>query len=166
MTLPRLGIEFMMPAGFENLSYFGLGPMESYQDKRLASVMGLYSTTVSDHFEPYIKPQENMAHVDTVWVEVSDGKGSGMRVIKTEETTEFSFNCSHYTPMQLTETLHHHRLTPLAETVINVDWKQCGLGSNSCGPKLAEEYALKDHFYAYSFRLIPFDGKISPFELI
>lgn len=166
VSLPRLGIEFMMPAGFENLRYFGLGPMESYQDKRQASIMGLFSTTVSDHFEPYIKPQENMAHADTVWTEVSDGNGRGMRILKTEGTAEFSFNCSHYTPMQLTKTLHHHELTPLAETVLNVDWKQCGVGSNSCGPKLAEEYALKDRFYAYSFRLIPFKGETDPFDII
>ncbi len=166
VTLPRLGIEFMMPVGFEYLRYFGLGPMESYQDKRLASTMGLYSSTVSDHFEPYIKPQENMAHADTVWVELRDNNSRGIRVLKTEETTSFSFNCSHYTPMQMTKTLHRHELKPISETVVNVDWKQCGIGSNSCGPQLAEEYKLKGEYFTYSFRLIPFSEETDPFDLL
>lgn len=165
VSLPRLGIQFMMPAGYEKLRYFGLGPMESYQDKRLASMMGLYETTVTEHFEPYIKPQENMAHADTVWAEIS-ANGQGLRIFKTQETPEFSFNCAHYTPFQLTKTLHNHELTPIPETVVNVDWMQCGIGSNSCGPKLAERYALKESFYKYAFRLMPFSGDIDPFTEI
>lgn len=165
VSLPRLGIQFTMPAGYENLRYYGLGPFESYQDKRLASTVGLYNTTVTDHFEPYIKPQENMAHADTVWTEIGDGNG-GLLILRTEETSKFSFNCAHYTPLQLTKTLHNHELTPLAETVLNIDWMQCGIGSNSCGPKLAEEYALKESFYQYSFRLMPYGGETDPFDEI
>lgn len=32
--------------------------------------MGLFHTTVTEHFEHYLKPQENMAHADTQWLEL------------------------------------------------------------------------------------------------
>ena len=167
VTLPRLGVQFQMPAEFEYLKYFGLGPTEAYWDKRLASQMGIYQTTVTEHFEPYIKPQENMAHADTIWAQISNKKGDSLLLLKAEQTDSFSFNCSHYTPMQLTKTKHNHELTPLSETVVNIDYMQCGIGSNSCGPKLDEAYTLKNGSYNYSFRLFPVKNThCDPFELL
>lgn len=166
VTLPRVGLQFSMPKEFASLRYFGLGPMEAYQDKRLFAMMGEYETSVSDHYEPYIKPQENMAHHDTVWMEVSSA--SARLLVTAENSAEsFSFNCSHFTPKQLTNTAHHHELIPLNETVVCVDFKQCGIGSNSCGPVLAEEYTLKDSSYRYSFRIVPLaERERDPFDYL
>ena len=167
VSLPRLGVIFSCPCGFEFLRYFGLGPMESYSDKRLAAMMGEYATTVSDHFEHYIKPQENMAHDGTVWAELRREDGVGLWLLSTAKTPYYSFNCSHFTPKQLTETEHDFELISLDETVVCLDLGQCGIGSNSCGPALAEEYTLKERSYSYSFRLLPvLQDQRDPFEAL
>ncbi len=154
-TLPRLGVQFSMPAGNEHLRYFGRGPVESYQDKNLASRFGEFECDVIDHFEHYMKPQENMAHADTSWATVYTPAGHGLMILGTAQTPTFSFNCAHYSPMQLTNTRYDYELTPLAETVVNVDFKQAGIGSNSCGPHLPDQYAIYEGSYSYSFRFLP-----------
>ncbi|MBE6553446.1 MAG: DUF4981 domain-containing protein [Ruminococcaceae bacterium] len=153
--LPRLGYQFQMPADCEHLAYFGRGPVESYQDKRHASRMGRFGTTVTEHFEPYVRPQENMAHTDTRWVTVANASGFGLLATNTAETASFSFNCSHFTPRQLTQTAHDYELVPLADTVVNIDCAQSGIGSNSCGPALEEKLQLNGAHYAFAFRLMP-----------
>ena len=155
LTLPRVGVQFSLEKCFGDLRYFGRGPVEAYWDKQLASRVGLFQTTVKEHFEHYPKPQENMAHVDTQWLELWDKDGFGLRICATEETESFSFNCSHYTPKQLTETMHDFELTESEETVVNIDYRQCGIGSNSCGPELAPEYSLLEQHYRFAFRLQP-----------
>ena len=154
-TLPRLGIQFSMPCGNEMLRYFGMGPMEAYQDKRHAARMGVYASTVTDHFEHYIRPQENMAHSGTRWAEIGTEAGQGLRILPAGETDSFSFNCSHFTPWMLCNAKYDFELVPLAETVVNVDFKQAGIGSNSCGPALAEEFCIQPGTYRYAFRLLP-----------
>ena len=153
--LPRFGMQLEMPKGNENLSYFGRGPVESYQDKRHASRLGYFRTTVSEHFEHYIRPQENMAHIDTRMVTVTDATGHGLLFTVCEPTDTFSFNCSHYTPKQLTETAYDFDLCPSEQTVVNIDYRQSGIGSNSCGPKLAENLKLNESCFSFSFRIQP-----------
>ncbi|MBE6619697.1 MAG: DUF4981 domain-containing protein [Ruminococcaceae bacterium] len=151
--LPRFGFEFKMPEENERLVYFGRGPVESYIDKRWASSQGLYETSVTDHFEHYIKPQENMAHTDTEWVSVSNLSGHGLSAVSTGKS--FSFNCFHYTSKQLTNTPHDHQLRPLKETVVNIDYRHSGIGSASCGPELDPKYRLNEKNISFSFRLRP-----------
>ncbi len=163
--LPRFGFEFTMPADCEQLHYFGRGPVEAYEDKRHASRMGLYSTTVTDHFEHYVRPQENMAHVDTRWMAVATHTGHGLLTTNTEASHAFSFNCSHFTARQLTDTAHDYELEPLAETVVNIDYRQSGVGSNSCGPELDAKYRLQEHAFSFAFRLLPVQiNDVCPFE--
>ena len=164
-TLPRFGVQFSMPEGSENLRYFGRGPVESYIDKRWASYEGLFESKVSDHFEPYVRPQENMAHADTKWMQVGSLSGHGFTVARTEN--DFSFNCSHFTPHMLTFTNHNFELKPLKETVVNIDFRHAGIGSNSCGPELDNRWKLNEENMVLKFRLIPSNmNSIDPFEEI
>lgn len=153
--LPRFGVEFIMPEGNERLEYFGRGPVESYADKRHASRQSRFLTTVSENFEHYVRPQENMAHTDTRWTAVTDLCGHGLMAFRAGDCDSFSFNCSHFTPAYLTRTGHDYELVPLRETVINLDLKQSGIGSNSCGPALAPEYRMNASEYSFSCRLLP-----------
>jgi beta-galactosidase len=160
--LPRFGLQMMLPEGFENLAYYGRGPVESYRDKRLASYEGEFACAVSDHFEHYVRPQENMAHADTVWMRVSDGD---VALLALDADTRFSFNCSHFTPHDLYATAHDFELKPRKETVINLDLTQTGIGSNSCGPALAERHRLADKHLRFAVRLLPVTGeKICPYD--
>lgn len=161
--LPRFGFEFKMPEENERLCYFGRGEIESYADKNLASKKGVFETTVSEHFEHYVKPQENMAHTDTDWVAVSNLTGHGIYAFSTGNT--FSFNCAHYTAMQLTDTAHDYELVPLKETVVNIDYRHAGIGSHSCGPELAERWRISEDQIDFEFRITPaFINDLDPFE--
>ena len=165
--LPRFGVKFKMPAGCEQLAYFGRGPVESYVDKKHASRVGLFKTTVTEHFEHYVRPQENMAHIQTRWVEVSTAAGQGLLATNTEECKSFSFNCSHFTARQLTATEHDYELVPLEETVVHIDYRHSGIGSNSCGPELLPKWRLNDREFRFSFRLLPvLTNNDCPFERI
>ncbi len=163
-VLPRLGVQFSMPRGTERLRWFGLGPMEAYADKRQAARMGVYESTVTDHFEHYVKPQENMAHDGTKWAEIYTEAGHGLVILPAEETEQISFNCSHFSPKTLTGTRYDFELVPAEETVVNVDLRQAGIGSASCGPTLAEQYRILPNDYSYSFRILPaFIDQTDPF---
>jgi beta-galactosidase len=161
--LPRFGVEFLMPEENETLRYFGRGPVESYRDKRHASRQGLFETTVTDHFEHYVRPQENCAHADTRWMLVSSVAGQGLLAVTAGK--DFSFNCSHFTPKQLTDTAHDYELVPMKETCVNLDMIQSGIGSNSCGPGLYPHWQLSEKEFDFSIRLMPvFAHAVDPFE--
>lgn len=163
--LPRFGITFSMPEETERLEYFGRGPVESYIDKRLASRLGHFETTVSEHFEHYVRPQENMAHADTKWMQVSSIAGNGIYALR--DSMDFSFNCSHFTQKQLTETMHDYELVPLKDTVVHIDYRHAGIGSNSCGPELLEKYRLAEKEFTFRVKLLPaLVNDIDPFTLV
>ena len=161
--LPRFGFEFTMPEENERLVYFGRGDAESYADKRHASKKGVFDTTVTKNFEHYVRPQENMAHTDTEWFSVSNLSGHGLFAFSTGKS--FSFNCAHFSAMQLTETRHDYELVPMKETVVNIDYRHAGIGSASCGPTLDKELQINDKEIDFEFRLKPaFVNDLDPFE--
>jgi beta-galactosidase len=166
LMLPRFGVEFRMPADCEYLHYFGKGPMEAYMDKQKAARLSKFSSTVTDHFEHYVRPQENMAHADTRWMFVSQLYGHGLGAVRCGEMP-FSFNCAHYSPMQLTKTAHDYELQPLPETLVNIDYRHAGIGSNSCGPVLKDCWKLNEKQFSFSFRLLPmFIADTDPYQEI
>ena len=162
---PRFGIEFKMPAGTEMIRYFGMGPYESYEDKHLASRMGEFASTVYENYEPYVHPQENSSHYNTKWATVSSVAGHGFMI--TQDERPFVFNATHYPPALLTHTAHHYELVPEAETTVNIDYRQSGIGSNSCGPELRDDLRLKDEKFNFSVNITPvFVGCAEPYEMI
>ena len=164
-SLPRFGVELQMVEDSENVVYFGRGTAESYIDKRHASKMGVYRTTAVENFEHYVRPQENMAHTDTKWLTVASPAGHGLVFLR--ESGDFSFNCSHYTSKLLTDTAHDYELVPSKETVVNIDYRHNGIGSNSCGPTLPEDVSLIEKKFGFSFRIMPaFVNNVCPFEEI
>ena len=150
---PRFGFEFKMPEHNEKVVYYGRGECESYEDMQNASKLGIYHTTASKNFEHYVRPQENSAHVDTRWVSVSDLYGHGLLALSTDKT--FSFNCCHYTTQQIHEAMHDFELIPLKETVVHIDYRNAGIGSHSCGPRLDRRYAITENEIDFTFRLLP-----------
>ncbi|MBQ3177327.1 MAG: DUF4981 domain-containing protein [Clostridia bacterium] len=152
VSWPRFGVRLTMPEGAEQMRYFGYGPMESYSDKRLAARLGEFGTTVTDNYEPYVFPQENSSHADCGWARVTTVAGHGF--LFTAETS-FSFNASHYTPEQLTKTCHHYELVPNKETTVIIDYKQSGIGSNSCGPALLKKFHFNEKDFTFTMHVKP-----------
>ncbi|MBR2474378.1 MAG: DUF4981 domain-containing protein [Clostridia bacterium] len=152
LFLPKFGYELVMPENSELYSYFGYGPHESYRDMRLSSKIGLYSGRVSDNIEHYIYPQENSSHFGTYEATVKSIAGHG---IKVECEDGFTFRASHFSAMALTEATHDYELTPSKNTYVYIDYKQSGIGSNSCGPELSEEDRFNENEFSFKFTVKP-----------
>ncbi|MBP3644956.1 MAG: beta-galactosidase [Clostridia bacterium] len=139
--LPRFGLRMFLPKAMQEVEYFGFGPYESYLDKRRSSFRHLYQNTVAAMHEDYLKPQENGSHYDCSYLKVEDAS-CGLCI--TGES--FCFNASEYTQEELTRKMHNFELDKSGHTVLCVDAHQSGIGSNSCGPKLDEKYAVPKNF--------------------
>ncbi|MCL2405362.1 MAG: DUF4981 domain-containing protein [Defluviitaleaceae bacterium] len=147
--LPRFGVRMFMPRAFDSLEYFGYGPHESYIDKRRASWLGSFASNVDSQHEDYIKPQENGSHYGCRRMALSDGD---MTLRVTNKDT-FSFNVSPYTQEELAKKTHNYKLERCGMSVVCIDYRQAGIGSNSCGPELAEKYWLADEQFTFEFTL-------------
>ena len=147
--LPRFGIRMFLPKAFGEVEYFAYGPYESYIDKHRASRLGVYAQTVDSMHEDYIKPQENSSHAGCRYVTVSDGAYA----LTAASETPFSFNVSPYTQEELASKAHNYELEKCGETVLCVDYKMSGVGSNSCGPLLMPQYQLNEETFDFAFTL-------------
>ena len=136
--LPRFGIRLFVPKAFDRVDYFGYGPYESYIDKHQASYMGNFTANIRDMHEDYIRPQENGSHFGCRHMTVSDGRIN----LRFTAENDFSFNASEYTEEELAAKRHNFELQKCESNVICVDSQMAGVGSNSCGPALAEKYRL------------------------
>ncbi|WP_327205288.1 glycoside hydrolase family 2 TIM barrel-domain containing protein [Paenibacillus sp. Root444D2] len=150
--LPRFGLQLTMPQGMEEVEYLGFGPHESYIDKRQSVKRGRYLMTVDEMFENYIMPQENGSRYGTEWAIVSNEQGMGIKFASPED---FSLNVAHFTPEDLTRAAHNYELAKRKETIVHLDYKMSGVGSNSCGPELLESYRLKEKEFTFELRLMP-----------
>ena len=137
--LPRFGIRLFVPKQFDRVDYFGYGPYESYIDKHHASYMGNFTSLISHMHEDYIRPQENSSHYGCKHMTLKNGSLQ----VRFEAQKDFSFNASEYTQEELSSKKHNYELEKCDSNVICVDYKMAGVGSNSCGPALADKYRLE-----------------------
>ena len=147
--LPRFGIRMMLSRAMTDVRYFGFGPFESYVDKHCASVKHMYSATVPAMHEDYLMPQENGSHWNCDFVSIAGPLG-GFEIYGDE----FSFNASPYAQEELERKAHSYELQPASGIVFCLDYRQNGIGSNSCGPALSPVYAMPKEF-CFSFSIIP-----------
>ncbi|RSX50825.1 beta-galactosidase Bbg1 [Bifidobacterium goeldii] len=151
--LPRFGLRLFLPKVMNQVVYCGLGPNESYIDKQRASYHGVFSGTPETLFEPYIKPQENGNHHDCDWASVSSDAAQ-LLVLRGNDHA-FDFQALLYTAEEMTAKAHNSELEAAGSTVVNVDYMQSGIGSNSCGPKLHEEYRLDAESFEFAVAFKP-----------
>ncbi len=150
--LPRIGLILSMPEGFEQFTWLGRGPEESYADRKAGVTVGLYAGSVSDQYVPYIMPQENGNKTDVRWSAVTNKDGYGMMALggALMET-----GVSHFTANDLFIAYHTNELVPRDEIFWTLDAAQCGLGGNSCGPMTLPEYLLYPGEYHFSVLIRP-----------
>ena len=150
--LPRFGVRMFLDKKLSAARYFGMGPQESYCDKHQAASHGLYQANVDDLHEDYIRPQENGSHYDCEYVELNNSR-YGI-VVSAEKA--FSFNASYYTQEELEKKTHNYELTESDSVVFCVDYALNGIGSNSCGPVVLDQYRFDDVLFRFQFTLIPY----------
>ena len=150
--LPRFGVRMFLDKKLADIRYFGMGPQESYRDKHQAASHGLYRANVGDLHEDYIRPQENGSHYDCEYVELNNSRYG----IVVSAENAFSFNASYYTQEELEKKTHNYELTESDSVVFCVDYALNGIGSNSCGPVVLDQYRFDDVLFRFQFTLIPY----------
>ncbi|MBR5152814.1 MAG: glycoside hydrolase family 2 [Clostridia bacterium] len=142
--LPRLGFEFMLKDPDAQFCYFGRGDMENYCDMNLHAPVGMYKSSASKEYVPYVMPQEHGNHTECKFLTIRQG-------MTFTTNTEFEFNASMYKPEMLTEAMHTDELKPCGGTNLRIDYKVTGLGSASCGTTLMKKYELNDKHIEFEF---------------
>lgn len=150
--LPRFGVRMFLDKKLSAVRYFGMGPQESYCDKHQAASHGLYRADVGDLHEDYIRPQENGSHYDCEYVELNNSRYG---IVASAEKA-FSFNVSYYTQEELEKKTHNYELIESDSVVFCVDYALNGIGSNSCGPVVLDQYRFDDVLFRFQFTLIPY----------
>lgn len=153
--LPRLGLQMFVNPRFENLTWFGRGPIENYPDRKNSAYIGLYSAPVDSLAEHYVRAQSMGARQDTRWLTLTDPDGTGLKITADKP---LGFSALHYTDRDLWDVKYGHNLPDIrrSEIVLNLDCALKGIGNGSCGPGPREKYQLQPNSeYTYAFRLEP-----------
>lgn len=150
--LPRFGVRMFLDKKLSDARYFGMGPQESYRDKHQAASHSLYRANVGDLHEDYIRPQENGSHYDCEYVELNNSRYG---IVASAEKA-FSFNASYYTQEELEKKTHNYELTESDSVIFCVDYALNGIGSNSCGPVVLDQYRFNDVLFRFQFTLVPY----------
>jgi hypothetical protein len=158
-VLPRVALEMRVPGRFDRFAWHGRGPHESYIDRKESARVGVYEGSVDDQFVPYIFPQENGLKSDARWATLADARGMGLCVVGMPL---INVAVLRYTAEDLAQARHLHDLTRLDDTVLTLDYRHNGLGSNSCGPAPLARYLLQPEPMTFRVRLSPFAGELLP----
>lgn len=159
----RFGMQMVMPKSFENISYYGRGPVENYIDRKWATELGVYNQTVTDQFYAYIRPQENGNKTDIRWWKLLNEAGRGLQFVAE---APFSASALHYTIESLDsgwekKQEHSNEVEPADLTNFLIDKVQMGLGCvDSWGAIPREEYMLPYGDYEFTFIMQPINNSI------
>jgi beta-galactosidase len=152
--LARVGMQFAMPPAYNHITWYGRGPFESYQDRKVSANVGIYSGSVAEQHFAYVMPQENGNKTDVRWIRIFDNAETGLRV--TGEP-QMEVNVQDYSQNELNKSKTSHSLIRGDQTFVHLDLRQMGLGGDdSWSPRVHKEYQLKDKQYHFEFHLNPF----------
>jgi len=187
--LPRIGVSFLLPAGFEQLTWFGLGPHENANDRRAGAMVGRYTSSVDAQYVPYLMPQEHGAHTRVRWATLEQtaatatatahhggvragvraGERTGERVgvlLSAPAVEDLHVTARHHTSSALWHARDWTELDRVPETVVYLDIAQRGLGTGSCGPDTLARYRVHGGSHRWSWRLRPYTvGEEDPADL-
>lgn len=155
--LPKLGTKLKLNRELDQVIWYGRGPQENYADKKSAAYIGLYKSKVVDLHEPYVRPQENGAHEDTVFAAVTNGLGLGLVFVGLPT---FVFTAHDYSDEALFKAQHDYEIERDGSTWVHIDYKQGGLGSNSCGPDPLDHFKVKAQAAELEYYIRPFSNGV------
>ncbi len=138
--LPRIGVVMKLAAELENVRWYGRGPWENYPDRKESADVGVWQSTATEQYVPYVRPQENGNKEDVRRLALTDSTGTGLKISVVENP--FSFSALHFSAEDLALVRHNYELKPRREIILSLDAKMSGLGNSSCGPGVLERYAV------------------------
>ena len=137
--MPEFGMMFWFNADYDNLTWYGMGPDETYADRRHGAKLGIYSNKVADNMAKYLVPQECGNKVGVRYARLVDAKGRGILF----EGDELSFSALPYTPHELENAAHVYELPQVHHTIVRVALAQMGVGGDdSWGSLVRPEYHI------------------------
>ncbi len=158
-VLPRFGMQWILPKGFDKVEYYGRGPQENYQDRNFSAHVGLYKQTVDEQYFPYVVPQETGARTDIRWYQVVNSNGKGLRI---HSDSLLSIGAIHFFDADLDngpkrQQRHAADLVKRPQTQLNIDLKQMGVGGiDSWRSMPMTQYLLPYGDYTFSYMIEPF----------
>ncbi len=157
----RVGMEWQVPAAFENIAWFGRGG-ETYADRKFEPV-GLFNGTVDGQWTDYSRPQENGNKTDVRWLALTDTKGKGLLIVAQGALLEVG--ARHYSTQTMRESAYSFQMERAENIFLNIDAVQCGVGgNNSWGARALDPYRPLEKTYRYAYRLQPLSGGVDAVE--
>ena len=145
--IPRFAMQIETVNGFENLEYFAKGPRANYVDIQNHAYHDIFRSNVTDELEDMIMPQECGNHVDAKYVTLSNSKNKTVTVTGDG----FEFSALHYSIEMLEKANHNWELVPSPNTFLLINYKVCGIGSNSCGHRAKPPYSFYEKEFHFAF---------------
>jgi beta-galactosidase len=162
----RMGMNLQMPRNFDQMSWLGRGPQESYWDRKNSAFVGLYKGSVADQYWAYLRPQENGNKTDVRWTTITDQSGNGLFFagmplleVSAHHNLLIDFESMERTDGRQRDgdvvvNRHINDVKPRDLTSVNIDYKQMGVGGDdSWGARTHDQYRLTNTKYNYSFRI-------------
>lgn len=154
--MPEFGVIFKFNADYDHVEWYGLGPEETYADRKKGAKLGIYQNMVSDNMSKYLIPQECGAKEEVRWAKVTDRKGRGMLFEMDEKSGPMMFSALPYTPHEIENAVHPYELPQVHYTVVRAAMAQMGIaGDDAWGARTHEEYLLdagKKMEFVFSFK--------------
>jgi len=177
-NLPKIGMRMVIPKEFDDLTWFGNGPHESYWDRKASTRVDIFSGKVSEQYHPYVRPQENGNKTDVRWATLRNETGDGLML-----TGFMSLNASHFVPEDYDDGFlegsdgmikargdkkqtHTIDLKENDMIHLDIDHLQMGVGGeDSWGSQPMDQYQIEPKEYSYQFMIIPINSNDEPVEI-
>ncbi len=153
----RYGATLVMPNDYEDITFYGRGVWDTYNDRQKGAHVGIYETTVSDSFYPYPQPQDTGTKTGVRYFALTSGeKQTGLLFVSDDE---MEAQALHFSCMQLRLESRVYALRPLNRTYVTLSYGSRGTGGASCGPDVIDQYKItaNGNDYTYTYTIVPFD---------
>jgi beta-galactosidase len=159
-NIPKVGMQMAVERSYDNIEWFGKGPMENYIDKNYGSDAGIYDLPINKFMENYVVPQENGNRTDVRWMYLDNSKTKDGLLIVADSL--ISMSAWPYTEENIQSAKHTNKLRDAGFITLNIDLIQMGVGGNDSWSDVSaplEQYQVKAQPYHYSFYIVPFNSK-------
>ena len=157
VVLPKVGYVLEMPESFENFTWFGRGPWDSYLDRKESCFEGVYNSTVNEQWTGFVLPQEMGNKEEVRWMSMTDAEGTGVLFIAPDK---MAASVAHWRASDMyvnrdNRVKHPYQMNFRKNTVVCLDARNRALGNASCGPDVREVYELKADNTIFNFIISP-----------
>ncbi|MRX66288.1 glycoside hydrolase family 2 TIM barrel-domain containing protein [Maribacter luteus] len=149
--LPKEGLQFQLPKSFNQVSWYGRGPFETYPDRKTGAKFGVYDSNANEMYVPYILPQDYGNRTDVRWLKVSDEKGNGLLI---SGDLPLNFSLHKYDTDNLSRAVYTYQLKESSNIILNIDHKVSGVGGTAI--RQLQTYREKATSGHYKLKIKPF----------